>query len=341
MFVLFGKNSASKYMLQKEIIHNTERGKNMSENQVAQYTNRAIQTAVSGDWAAAYPEAQKAYNNGVRVPAITWILGYCYAEGIGVSQNTAMAHHYLTECADTQTNEHDLWIDKARGYLCIHSIGNHPKFGSNEQAAGHYGELLYYDAESDFREEALRVLCIAYGDPTSDAFNAQKGAMFIRQALQSTDANTRQVVTPLYTGLRQIIARDIANKYNGNGPYSPGITTIRANEIWPLIKDATSSSSSSSGTSGGKKSGGCYIATCIYGSYDCPQVWTLRRYRDQVLSTTFLGRSFIRTYYAISPIVVKYCGKMRGFRNFWRNLLDKWIYRLNKQGFASTPYKDV
>ena len=25
---------------------------------------------------------------------------------------------------------------------------------------------------------------------------------------------------------------------------------------------------------------GCYIATCVYGSYDCPQVQTLRRFRD-------------------------------------------------------------
>lgn len=29
---------------------------------------------------------------------------------------------------------------------------------------------------------------------------------------------------------------------------------------------------------------GCYVATCVYGSYDCPQVWTLRRYRDYKLA---------------------------------------------------------
>lgn len=27
-------------------------------------------------------------------------------------------------------------------------------------------------------------------------------------------------------------------------------------------------------------SGGCYVATAVYGSYDCPQVWTLRRFRS-------------------------------------------------------------
>ncbi|MFR9028073.1 MAG: DUF2726 domain-containing protein [Clostridium sp.] len=32
-----------------------------------------------------------------------------------------------------------------------------------------------------------------------------------------------------------------------------------------------------------KKRRGCYIATAVYGSYDCPQVWVLRRFRDQIL----------------------------------------------------------
>ena len=32
---------------------------------------------------------------------------------------------------------------------------------------------------------------------------------------------------------------------------------------------------------------GCYIATCVYGSYDCPQVWTLRRFRTACLAKTF------------------------------------------------------
>lgn len=44
--------------------------------------------------------------------------------------------------------------------------------------------------------------------------------------------------------------------------------------------------------------GGCYIATCVYGSYDCPQVWTLRRYRDNTLAETWYGRLFVHTYYA-------------------------------------------
>ena len=41
-----------------------------------------------------------------------------------------------------------------------------------------------------------------------------------------------------------------------------------------------------------EKKKGCYIATAVYGSYDCPQVWVLRRYRDQNLSAHFCGKIF-------------------------------------------------
>ena len=56
---------------------------------------------------------------------------------------------------------------------------------------------------------------------------------------------------------------------------------------------------------------GCYIATAVYESYDCPQVWTLRRFRDYTLNTTFYGRVFIKTYYLISPTIVKCFGKKK------------------------------
>ena len=42
--------------------------------------------------------------------------------------------------------------------------------------------------------------------------------------------------------------------------------------------------------------GGCYGVTAVYGSYDCLQVWTLRRYRDNDLAATWYGRMFIHTY---------------------------------------------
>ncbi len=85
---------------------------------------------------------------------------------------------------------------------------------------------------------------------------------------------------------------------------------------------------------------GCYIATCVYGSYDCPEVWTLRRYRDLSLLKTWYGKVLVQTYYAISPFLVKKFGETNWFKKVWRNPLDYIIKRLQSIGFESTPYKD-
>lgn len=87
-------------------------------------------------------------------------------------------------------------------------------------------------------------------------------------------------------------------------------------------------------------SNGCYVATCVYGSYDCPQVWTLRRYRDNTLGSTWYGRAFIRTYYAISPTLVKWFGKTKWFKKMWKGKLDRMVKKLQDNGVESTPYDD-
>lgn len=87
--------------------------------------------------------------------------------------------------------------------------------------------------------------------------------------------------------------------------------------------------------------GGCYVATCVYGSYDCPEVWTLRRYRDYKLHKTLYGRAFIKLYYAISPKIVKMFGNTKWFNKFFRNRLDKMVKVLKEKGYESTPYDDI
>ena len=90
-----------------------------------------------------------------------------------------------------------------------------------------------------------------------------------------------------------------------------------------------------------QNSGGCYVATAVYGSYDCPQVWTLRRYRDYTLAKTWYGRTFIRSYYAISPTLVKMFGHTEWFKRMWKGKLDCMIAKLNASGVESTPYEDM
>lgn len=88
------------------------------------------------------------------------------------------------------------------------------------------------------------------------------------------------------------------------------------------------------------KSGGCYIATAVYGSYDCPEVWTLRRFRDDSIAKSMRGRLFIRLYYTVSPTLVKLFGSTAWFQQFWRGRLDKIVKELQKKGYEDTPYCD-
>ncbi len=89
-----------------------------------------------------------------------------------------------------------------------------------------------------------------------------------------------------------------------------------------------------------EEGGGCYVATAVYGSYDFPEVWTLRRYRDYELAETWHGRLFIKAYYAISPTIVKWFGDTAWFKKMWKGKLDRMVSNLQQKGFENTPYED-
>lgn len=110
--------------------------------------------------------------------------------------------------------------------------------------------------------------------------------------------------------------------------------------VIPELPSATPIIPTNSSGSQNTSSSGCYVATAVYGSYDCPEVWTLRRFRDNVLAKKLSGRIFIYLYYAISPTIVKWFGKTEWFKNMWKPILDKKIKKLNLDGLENTPYND-
>ena len=91
------------------------------------------------------------------------------------------------------------------------------------------------------------------------------------------------------------------------------------------------SSSYSSSSNRSKSNEGCYIATMAYGDYDHPQVKTLRNYRDQYLSKSIWGRSFIRFYYFLSPKLVLCLQGHKSVNNYIRLMLDKIIQIINNR----------
>lgn len=123
---------------------------------------------------------------------------------------------------------------------------------------------------------------------------------------------------------------------SSDGITTHGLTYTQAQEMKGVDHAFDNVNSRSSSGS----SGGCYIATAVYGSYDCPQVWTLRRYRDDTLASTPGGRCFINTYYAISPTLVRWFGQSDWFVNTSKGVLDKFVQQLNDEGVSDLPYND-
>tara|TARA_B100000795_G_C22664514_1_gene385421 strand:+ start:320 stop:850 length:531 start_codon:yes stop_codon:yes gene_type:complete len=89
--------------------------------------------------------------------------------------------------------------------------------------------------------------------------------------------------------------------------------------------------SSSSNSSSDSSSEGCYIATMAYGDYEHPQVLELRKFRDEILKQSFLGRIFIILYYKFSPFMVKKLKEKERINIKIKELLDKFIYKIIKK----------
>lgn len=92
---------------------------------------------------------------------------------------------------------------------------------------------------------------------------------------------------------------ELKSRFNQNKSTISGIQT-QLNQI------TSRATSYSSGRSSSSSSGGCYIATMAYGSYEHPQVLELRKFRDNTLSKSSFGRGFIKTYYKYSPKLVEH-----------------------------------
>lgn len=77
-------------------------------------------------------------------------------------------------------------------------------------------------------------------------------------------------------------------------------------------------------------SGGCYIATMVYGDYDHPQVMVLRDFRDNDLAVRYWGRLFIKIYYKYSPKLVEKLTGHTKINNMIKNVLDVFVEHLKK-----------
>lgn len=201
-------------------------------------------------------------------------------------------------------------------------------------------ESTYLDTDIEYRTDYIgdfsdRVLnatfvCYTFGDVIEEKYQGKYGTMSAeswKDGIEVFQTYTRQLSSLIDVSGIQKNIDETGEKIK---KYDPNYETPQ------LRKKSTTSSTTTTTDS----SSGCYVATAVYGSYDCPEVWTLRRFRDFTLDETWYGRLFIKTYYAISPAFVKYFGNVKLFKSQGRKILDKWVAKLNRKGYESTPYED-
>jgi len=76
---------------------------------------------------------------------------------------------------------------------------------------------------------------------------------------------------------------------------------------------------------------GCYIATAVYGSYDAPEVLTLKNFRDDVLTKSILGRLFVKLYYFFSPPIANKLKYANRINKIVKNLLNRIVMKINNK----------
>jgi len=271
-------------------------------------------------------------------PAAQAHVGQCYEDGIwgAEEENHVLARHYY-DLSLAQNYHHAQWCvgsnykigkcgypqsyEKAFHYFKLAADNDSPK-GQLDVA------ICYWNGQGtpQNHREAMKYMEKAAEQGNVEAMSRFGSALFFGIECEVTDTNLSRGRAFLKKAAEQgdkealETLAEIAEQEQLHGP----ITAAK-------IKGSQKSNSSG---------GGCYVATAVYGSYDCPEVWTLRRYRDFTLAETWYGRAFIRTYYTISPIFVKYFGKTTWFRNLWKPALDQMVKNLNKNGVSDTPYDD-
>jgi len=182
---------------------------------------------------------------------------------------------------------------------------------------------------------------IKNGDSTftliEQAFNSCKNELSI---LSGKGTSAREAYSEWSNIVARVFTNELIEYCNRTSRYTDALRILKAIQSMSMdpdtktylnknlsiiesnIKLATQHASSSKG--------GCYIATMVYGSYEAPEVLILRNFRDELLSSTYLGRQFIKCYYGVSPCLIRLLCNRKSVHGAIRSLLEILIKVVNK-----------
>lgn len=268
---------------------------------------------------------EKAVNSGEDTsPAVKRILGLSYLNGEGTAKNVVKAESLLREAADSGD------FDALK--VCALNYRNGEHFTRDFPKSDKYIDMML--AQNDPLSHFMAAICYA-----SCAASATEGKFTLIDSVIQSEWEKAERHMEMATRSSDPGVVSKAREMLQSIQHDKAVFDQQLQSKQYTSSNSSTSGSSSNGSSGGK-SGGCYVATAVYGSYDCPQVWVLRRFRDNSLARSVSGRLFIKLYYAISPKLVEAFGSTKPFNLFFRKKLDAFVDKLKKKGYDDSPYKD-
>ena len=260
------------------------------------------------------------------------LLGNCYFTGEGTAVNYAEALRCFERGRDTSNAK---WCQFGRG--CLYATPERGYFNPDLAAQN----LIPLTEDADYRQVAAKRLSELYAQTE----NASQEERWLRVAADAQDADAQYNLGVFYFngkgGRRDLAQAELYFRQAArNGIQEAEANADRCSRMRCQQAGGSPRPDPTSPPPASQSSGGCYVATAVYGSYDCAEVWTLRRFRDDALAASWYGRSLIRLYYAVSPTLVRWFGHTAWFRRLWRRRLDELVKKLRQQGVADTPYRD-
>lgn len=189
-----------------------------------------------------------------------------------------------------------------------------------KNARGLMNQKAYSEAAVQY-EKYLRVLEVVY--------NLKKGELSPAVFNNSTRSKELTVIASVYWDLMRIY--DTSPRYGDRMMFAATKLSqfLPFSQIYPdIIKKAQAFSRSAKNPMvlrqflkmSKARRGPCFVADAAFaGEPDAVELLLLRRYRDEVLRTSHLGRRLIYSYYKVSPPIARWIG-----RSQFKSRLARW-----------------
>ncbi|MBW3624385.1 MAG: DnaJ domain-containing protein [Armatimonadetes bacterium] len=143
-------------------------------------------------------------------------------------------------------------------------------------------------------------------------------SLYVSEASGTEHEDREEILEDIWAELDYHTPREVLNSVNRMKAQYPAIYALNDShfdELADLARESLSPSSGSLSSPGGgytpggdtvpSSGGGCFVVTATYGSPEAAEVVRYRRYRDEVLVKTMLGRMMIRAYNRVGPMLAR------------------------------------